>query len=198
MWLLPHPSPPNTPRVGRGSPRPASGPDTQTKSRGRPWTHGAEAGTGPEPGLVFSKEAPTPLSPRACFSFRSRSKQGQYTPLPIPSDSGGPSSPLCGLFTSCPPAAMLPLRMCRLWPLNLPCGSSQRPPGSGESGPRDRARSFIVFLLLARPILGASLGAREALCQAPYRFVGLLSPSLLKTQYQRLRNNPQGHTDPKF
>ena len=52
--------------------------------------------------------------------------------------------------------------------------------------------------MLACPILGAELGAGIALCQAPYRFVGLLSLSLLKTQYQRLRNNPQGHTDLKF
>lgn len=200
VWLLLHP-PSQYSQGGEGvSASRASGPDTETKVEGVLGRMGQRRGRGQNQVWSSARRLQTPLSPPGLLQFSFASEQGQYTPLPIPSDSGGSHpTPLCGLFL---PAALLPpccpCAYAGCGPSTLPCGSSQRPPGSGESGPRDRARSFIRFLLLARPILGAALGAREALCQAPYRFVGLLSPSLLKTQYQRLRNNPQGHTDPKF
>lgn len=124
---------------GRGSPRRASGPDTQTKvEKASLDARGRRRGRGQNRVWSSARRLQTPLSPRACFSFRSRLNRASTPRSPFPPIQGVPSlSSLWSLFTSCPPAAMLPLRLCRPVALNPPCGSS-RPPGSERwVGPRD-------------------------------------------------------------
>ena len=90
VWLLLHP-PPNTPRVGRGSPRPGLVVQTPRRlwrgvlnARGR-------GGDGARAQVWSSaKRLQTPLSPPGLLQFPFASKQGQHPPLPISSDSGGP------------------------------------------------------------------------------------------------------------
>lgn len=189
----PAPAPHNTPRVGRGSPSPW----LVVQTPRRTWRGALDArdrgGDRARTQVWFSaRRLQTPLSPPGLLQFSFAFKQGQHAPAPHSLRfKGSHPTPLCGLFSPAPRLPpCCPCAYAGCGPSTLTFGSSQRPPGSGESGPRDQARLFSRFLLLACPILGAGLGAGIALCQAPYRFVGLLSPSLLKTQYQRLRDNP--------
>lgn len=90
MWLLLHP-PPQYSQGGEGvSASRASGPDTQTKVEGVLGRTGQRRGRGQNQVWSSARRLQTPLSPPGLLQFSFASKQGQYTPLPIPSDSGGP------------------------------------------------------------------------------------------------------------